>query len=350
MPPSAERYFPNKLDDSTPLPDGERAEILNALDEAGKDAVLAAGHMDDLSGGGIYVGIGGVLLAIFTSLSNLPTGPMPVEGWSKTDALQWCLDICMALCNSSHMPRPNDMESNYQLYVQKLPPGECEVLYGRAGYLFSLLFLRHHAGPSYVDSSIIKHLVCHIIVEGRKGAETLCQKAVQGVPPYPLMYSWHDSYYLGAITLSVWLVQLCHGAPGHILLCTLLWDRELGSSSGAEHGEWCRAAALKAGQQVWERGILKKGLGLCHGISGNAYALLALYRATGDPTHLHRAQKLALLSARNWRKLYGTPDRPMSLYEGLCGAMCLWSSILAPSGQVSKAGGLPGYELLHTAI
>jgi hypothetical protein len=40
------------------------------------------------------------------------------------------------------------------------------------------------------------------------------------------------------------------------------------------------AAALRAGELVWTHGLLKKGPGLCHGVSGNAYALLRLYKTT----------------------------------------------------------------------
>ena len=37
-------------------------------------------------------------------------------------------------------------------------------------------------------------------------------------------------------------------------------------------------AAEKAGELVWEEGLLLKGNGLCHGIAGNAYFLHSLYR------------------------------------------------------------------------
>jgi hypothetical protein len=39
-------------------------------------------------------------------------------------------------------------------------------------------------------------------------------------------------------------------------------------------------AALRAGELVWQRGLLKKGPSLCHGVSGNAYALARLYKTT----------------------------------------------------------------------
>ena len=34
------------------------------------------------------------------------------------------------------------------------------------------------------------------------------------------------------------------------------------------------------------------GYGLCHGVAGNAYAFLALYRVTKDPRCLYRAMKV----------------------------------------------------------
>lgn len=58
-----------------------------------------------------------------------------------------------------------------------------------------------------------------------------------------------------------------------------------------------------------------QGVGLCHGMSGNGYALLALARASGDSRWLAAAQAVGLYAARHWQELYDTPDRPASLYE-----------------------------------
>ena len=38
--------------------------------------------------------------------------------------------------------------------------------------------------------------------------------------------------------------------------------------------------AKKMGNCVWKKGLLKKGLGLCHGIGGNGLALKSLYNIT----------------------------------------------------------------------
>jgi hypothetical protein len=80
------------------------------------------------------------------------------------------------------------------------------------------------------------------------------------------------------------------------------------------------AAALRAGEVVWQRGLLKKGPGLCHGVSGNALALLRLYKATGDSMWLQRAQQYAaFLTSDAGRAGWLTPDHPASLFEGLGG-------------------------------
>ena len=55
----------------------------------------------------------------------------------------------------------------------------------------------------------------------------------------------------------------------------------------------CRSA-----ENVWQRGLLKKGLGLCHGISGNGYAFLSAYRATQNVTFYQQAQAFGLYAAQ----------------------------------------------------
>jgi hypothetical protein len=40
------------------------------------------------------------------------------------------------------------------------------------------------------------------------------------------------------------------------------------------------SAAYGCADVIWRRGLLKKGYGLCHGVSGNAYALMAFYLYT----------------------------------------------------------------------
>lgn len=39
--------------------------------------------------------------------------------------------------------------------VLQLPPGECELLYGRSGYLYALLFVRKYLGASAVRKDVV---------------------------------------------------------------------------------------------------------------------------------------------------------------------------------------------------
>ena len=68
------------------------------------------------------------------------------------------------------------------------------------------------------------------------------------------------------------LVHWCHGAPGVVhlmLLAHQVW--------GSDTDKYL-VAARRAGELTWQRGLLKKGPGLCHGVSGNGYAFLHLYQ------------------------------------------------------------------------
>ena len=42
--------------------------------------------------------------------------------------------------------------------VLAMPAADCELLYGRAGYLYALLFLRKHLGPEAMDTRTVRLL------------------------------------------------------------------------------------------------------------------------------------------------------------------------------------------------
>jgi hypothetical protein len=74
-------------------------------------------------------------------------------------------------------------------------------------------------------------------------------------------------------------VQWCHGAPGMVSTLGDLLELEL---------------AVAGGELTWRAGPLAKGVGLCHGTAGNAYAFLVLHRRTGDELWLDRARAFAM--------------------------------------------------------
>ena len=113
----------------------------------------------------------------------------------------------------------------------------------------------------------------------RRAVETLTRLAVveDGLANWPTAAG-------GPLTANDRIrVQWCHGAAGVLIS---LWDL---APDDAAWGE----LLLAAGRLVWEAGPFRDDPGLCHGTAGNAYALLALWRRTGDDLWLERARALA---------------------------------------------------------
>ena len=105
-----------------------------------------------------------------------------------------------------------------------------------------------------------------------------------------------------------------------------------------------KQAAVEAGDVVWGRGLLRR-VGLCHGISGNSYVFLSLFRTLGGQQHLFRAQQFASFLYQHARAFIGSGemhggDRPYSLFEGLAGTACLFFDLTKP--EMSR---FPAYEL-----
>lgn len=247
-----------------------------------------------------------------------------------------------------------------------------ELLYGRAGYLWSCLFLNKHFGKETIPSSTTGPIVREIIRNGRKLGRS------GGVP---LMFEWYGNRYWGAAhglagilhvlmeceltsdeledvngTLRYMiknrfpsgnypaseedkkrdvLVHWCHGAPGIALTLTkaaeIFGDREF------------LQAAMDAAEVVWNRGLLKR-VGICHGISGNAYVFLSLYRLTGIKEYLYRAKAFACFLLDRAHMLISTGemhegDESFSLFEGIAGMANLFLDMVQP-----KNARFPGYE------
>jgi len=231
-----------------------------------------------------------------------------------------------------------------------------ELLYGRVGYLYCLLYLRQEIGDSAVPTIIIRKVVEAVLRSGQAMARATKSRSA-------LMFSWHDKVYIGAahglagiLTMLLQarhyvtpaemeelirpsvdyvlnmqmdsgnfpsskgndkdrLVHWCHGAPGvcHLLLTA---HRVWGGDT-----DMYLTAARRAGDLVWERGLLKKGPGLCHGVAGNGYTFLHLYQVSGEDLWLYRAFMYGKWLTELVRQDQAIPDRPLSLGEGLAGAV-----------------------------
>lgn len=250
-----------------------------------------------------------------------------------------------------------------------------ELLYGRVGYLYSLLFINKRFGEEKIPQTYIQQ-VCDTILASGVNLASKRNYATKS----PLMYEWYQEYYVGPahglagiyyflmqpacntnqdvllkqVKSSVdyvsqlkfpsgnyppciddtrdQLVHWCHGAPGVIYMLMQAYK---------VYGEQRYLTdALQCAEVVWQRGLLKKGYGLCHGAAGNAYAFLALYNLTRDVKYLYRACKFA-----DWCLDYGqhgcrVADTPFSLFEGMAGTIYLLTDLLEPT----KAK-FPAFEL-----
>lgn len=250
-----------------------------------------------------------------------------------------------------------------------------ELLFGRAGYLYALLYLNTEIGPGTVCETAIKEVVTAIIESGKR-----LSREERKSERCPLLYQWHRKQYVGAAhgmagiyymlmqpeakvdqeTLTEMvkpsidyvrhkkfrsgnypsslsnetdrLVHWCHGAPGviHMLLRAYQVFKE----------EKYLKEAMECSDVIWQRGLLRKGYGICHGTSGNGYSFLSLYQLTQDKKYLYRACKFA-----EWCLDYGAhgcriPDRPYSLFEGMAGAVHFLSDMLVP-----ETARFPAFEL-----
>ena len=104
---------------------------------------------------------------------------------------------------------------------------------------------------------------------------------------------------------------------------------------------------------VYQQGLLRKGVGLCHGVSGNVYALLAASDADNANCEelflkaVHLAGLATFHEDLTISKEMGTPDHPWSLYEGLAGACCVWAEILSRLNSATlgrTSSGFPAFD------
>ncbi|KAH1545210.1 hypothetical protein KXX57_004815 [Aspergillus fumigatus] len=231
--------------------------------------------------------------------------------------------------------------------------GGDEVLYGRAGLLWSILNIRVLSLDEKSTEALkpafesVPHLIKVIIEAGRQGHRDYVQ-AYGNTDALPLMWTWKESRYgLGAVhgmtgilaallackteelndgashDYFPWiaetvlglcrlciannghlpttipprqstrraspLVQICHGSPAILLLLGCA-RRNRYLVSNFWQPEWDKAIFL-ASERVWEEGLLSKGGSLCHGIAGNAWPLLLLHDSCEYEDELVEAAK-----------------------------------------------------------
>ena len=146
-------------------------------------------------------------------------------------------------------------------------------------------------------------------------------------------------------------VHFCHGCVGAVHL--FLLAEELFPNNGFDK------VAQNCNKCLWERGILYKGNGVCHGMSGTCYALMKLYTQSNDILYLKETVAIASATfdekiqslVSNYpdpqRKRRGMPDTPFSLMEGDGGLLIMYYDLIAllekDKDKMTKI--FPGYEI-----
>ncbi|KAM8975854.1 LOW QUALITY PROTEIN: lanC-like protein 3 [Pelodytes ibericus] len=241
--------------------------------------------------------------------------------------------------------------------------GSDKLFVGRSGYLCAALVLKQKLGVTVLTAPQIRS-ICQAILESGKQYSRKKRK------PFPLMYSYYGTEYLGAahglssilqILLShqdylqpadrelVWqsvdflvnqvqncnwppelgeviereneLVHWCHGAPG----IAFLFAKAYLLSKKPCYLDSC----IRCGELTWQKGLLRKGPGICHGVAGSAYVFLLLYRITGNSKYIYRAQRFAeFIFSDEFRAGSCTIENIYSLFEGLAGTVCFLVDLL----------------------
>lgn len=251
--------------------------------------------------------------------------------------------------------------------VNCLGDGADELFVGRAGYLAGALWLARET-DSELKTQDVYDICKIIIVSGREYAKKVNSQS-------PLMYYYHEVEYLGAAHGLCSILQMLLNVPGYLdsnpddakdvkstvdHLLTLQDDDgnfpPTLDESDERHNElvhWCHGApgiiylmataykiwgdnkyfdcCVKCAELVWNRGLLKKGPGLCHGVAGNGYVFLLMFRLTDDPKYLQRAIAFGqFMQSDNFKQQARVPDNPYSLYEGIAGTACFLGDLIQP--------------------
>jgi len=281
---------------------GEKEKVREMITRLGAaSGICEPVNFSKHGGDELFMGRAGYLTAVQSVIRTLGMGLSPVEG-----ALR------MRLCNSM-LTSGNVSESHFR------KTGQCPLMYayygeeylgmahGLTGILLALL-----NEPSVVSNP-------ETIQQVKQSIDFIYQTQEDNGNFVP---STDELTHKGPQEHE--LVDWGNGAPGVIHLMGKAYqvfkeDKYLGS-------------CVRAADLIWRRGLLKKGPGLCHGVAGNGYAFLMMYRLTGDPKYYHRAIQFAhFIFTRDFELNSRVPDEPWSLFEGWAGVVCFLVDLLQPA-------------------
>lgn len=388
------RYFPNKFEEYTDGAEFLNKEnIISVINQHLQLITKRFPPNHNNVGGGLYVGVTGIAYMYYHLAKNPLLSEyknqfmqsafeylkpaLETSAGDKTSFLLGDAGTC-AIATALNKEAGNEKflttldmyKSLASIYLNPkfIKCGADELFVGRSGYLAGGLWLSREINMQVIGPEDL-FKICDVIVScGREYSKRNNSRC-------PLMYHYYSTEYLGAAHGVSFIMQMLLTVPGYLefnkfaaqeIKATIQYIASLQNNEGnwpccmeetvlTEHKlvHWChgapgmiylmakaflvfkepiyRTACLKAGEVIWNKGLLRKGPGLCHGISGNAYAFLLLYRLTMNKKYIYRAKMFAeFMNSEEFLREARVPDNPESLYEGLAGTVCFLSDLLVP--------------------
>lgn len=389
------RYFPNPFEDykenATLVVDKD--EITNQISEYVKNITKRLQPDKKNVDGGLYVGISGVSFMFYYLSKNpflsenkkfyleksieylrpaLETSAGDKTSFLLGDAGSYALaTVLNKELGDEHYK--DTLQMYKTLHSQYLNPkflkcGGDEFFVGRAGYIAGALWMsRELQTEVFAKEDLYK--ICDMMVNSGR------EYSKKHNSPCPLMYHYYKTEYLGAAHGISFILQMLLTVPGylhynkpaaHDIKVSVEFIASLQTSDGnwpccmeetglADHKlvHWCHGApgtvylmakaflvyneqkymdaCIRAAEVVWQKGLLRKGPGICHGVAGSGYVFLLLYRLTADEKYLYRAKAFAdFLNSEEFLRDARLPDNPETLYEGTAGTVCFLSDLLIP--------------------
>lgn len=389
------RFFPNPYDDFKPGSSTviDKDEITSQIHEHTNNISKRLHPSRKNVDGGLYVGITGVsYMFYYLSKNPLLSDNKSVYLQKSLEYLKPALEssagdktsfllgdagtyaLATVLYKELGDEHSAEMLKIYKsLYSHYMNPkflkcGGDEFFVGRAGYLAGILWMSRELKTAiFTNDELYK--ICDIIVASGREYSSKHQS------PCPLMYHYYSTEYLGAAHGVSFILQMLMSVPGYLrynksaaqdIKATVEYLASLQTEEGnwpccmeeiglSDHKllHWCHGASgtiyvmakayliykdqrfydacVKAGDIVWQKGLLRKGPGICHGVGGNGYVFLLLHRLTGDEKYLYRAKMFAdFMTTDEFIRDARLPDNPESLYEGTAGTVCFLADLLVP--------------------
>ena len=138
--------------------------------------------------------------------------------------------------------------------VRNCPEEECEVLYGRAGSLHAILFLRSTFEDNDIGHNLAVTIIKEIVDNGEKVATEF------GVS-MPLFWKWHDKGYLGAAHGVCAILQMLITGILYTLLCFHQEIYELKTFSGKKAMDLIRQSIEEIDKLCFVSGNLPSSYG-----------------------------------------------------------------------------------------